>query len=250
MRKKFGCSFIALMLFIGTMTGCTKEDGGIVQNGNAADTEALLTAGQTEINEAELETETELSLEIETEEESFIDIFEQEEELPQLEIIYSERLEYPELQAFLQNYFTIPEEYREESRYYYNYADLNADGEPEIVAMVVSEAISDATGETILLLKKEPEGFLVIDEIHSVRTPVIICDNMTNGWHNIIFHTYGGGMEAGYYVCQYSKYGSYISEDNLFQEEIDVTASGRQILSNNLIDDMDKGNYLCLYPSK
>lgn len=241
MKKNIGHSFLPMILIAlltSIVTGCTKKHEDTLKKDSISNTEETAIAEVSGLSENEAE------------EESFLDIFEQEDTMPKLEVIYSEGEENPALATFLQSYFMIPQEYQEESRYYYNYVDLDEDGEEEIVALVVSDAVSDSTGETVLLLEKEADSFCVIDAIHSIRTPVIICDNMTNGWHDIIFHTYGGGMEAGYYICHYSMSGIYSSEENEFREEIDATASGRQILSNNLIDDMDKGNYLCLYPLK
>ncbi len=50
---------------------------------------------------------------------------------------YSEDEEYPDLAAFLTEYYQIPEEECKETRYYYNYTDLNEDGTDEIVAVTI-----------------------------------------------------------------------------------------------------------------
>ena len=51
--------------------------------------------------------------------------------------------EYPELAAFLTEYYQIPEEECKETRYYYNYTDLNEDGTDEIVAVTIGDTTSD-----------------------------------------------------------------------------------------------------------
>lgn len=86
---------------------------------------------------------------------------------------------------------------------------------------------------------------MVLDAFAQIRTPVTISDNMTNGWHDIIFDVYGKGVEDGYLICHYNPEGGYQTEDNAFMTELEPV-SGTQILSNNLIDDMDKGNYFTL----
>ena len=53
---------------------------------------------------------------------------------------YSEDEEYPELAAFLTEYYQIPEEECKETRYYYNYTDLDEDGTDEIVAESVRQS--------------------------------------------------------------------------------------------------------------
>ena len=60
---------------------------------------------------------------------------------------YSEDEEYPDLAAFLTEYYQIPEEECKETRYYYNYTDLNEDGTDEIVAVTIGDTTSDNRGE-------------------------------------------------------------------------------------------------------
>lgn len=186
----------------------------------------------------------------ETFEDSIKDQIEQEiqKNTPEITTSYAETVEYPELADFLISYFEIPEEYLADSRYYYNYVDLNEDGTEEILALVVGDYTTGSGGDTVLLLEKEAESFSVSDAFYMVRTPVIVSDNMTNGKHDLIFPVYGGGNDIGYSICHYSKAGTYISEENEFVESLDETIAGHQILSNNLIDDKDKGTYLSLAP--
>ena len=197
---------------------------------------------ETEAKDTETETE-ELSLKEQIEQEV-------ENHTPEITVTYAETGEYPALAEFLISYFDIPEEYQAESRYYYNYVDLNEDGTNEILALVVGEYTTDSGGDTILLIEDGTEEFSVTEAFCMVRTPVLISDNLTNGWHDLIFPVYGGGNEAGYSICHYSETGSYLSESNEFVEKLDNTFSGHQMLSNNLIDDMDKGTYLTLAPAE
>lgn len=161
---------------------------------------------------------------------------------------FAETKEYPELAAFLISYYQIPEEYVSETRYYYNYVDLDDDGVQEIFALVVGEYTQVPFGDPALILSVEAEGtFGVIESFEGVRTPVTIAEHTTNGWHDIIYREYGRGAEDGYRICRYNIEGGYQTELSEVVSEKEPQ-SGNEILSNNLIDDMDKGNYLTLAP--
>ena len=66
---------------------------------------------------------------------------------------YSEDEEYPDLAAFLTEYYQIPEEECKETRYYYNYTDLNEDGTDEIVAVTIGDTTSDNRGDAVTYFK-------------------------------------------------------------------------------------------------
>lgn len=230
-----------------TNTDTTKvKDNSRIEGTEALEQEKLEYASTEPVDVAEGASSTE------TEELSLKEQIEQEVEnhTPEITVTYAETAEYPALAEFLISYFDIPEEYQAESRYYYNYVDLNEDGTNEILALVVGEYTTGSGGDTILLIEDGTEEFSVTEAFYMVRTPVLISDNLTNGWHDLIFPVYGGGNEAGYSICHYSETGSYLSESNEFVEKLDNTISGHQILSNNLIDDMDKGTYLTLVPAE
>ncbi len=216
---------LLLLLFSVIMSGCGAVD-------EVVDTSEV-TEG-TELTEEEYQTEqTEMN---------------ENEFVPDIESIYSETAEYPELAAYIIEYYGIPEEYQSETRYYYNYMDLNEDGTQELFVAVVGEYTSGSAGDNVLLLQEQEGAFLLLEAFTMVRTPVIISDSMTEGWHDLIFPVYGGGIDPGYVICYYSSEGGYQTEANVFVEELEETLTGDQILSNNLIDDLDKGNYLTLAP--
>ena len=180
-------------------------------------------------------------------EESFLAGFEAAENLS-VETVYAEKEEYPELAAFLISYYQIPQEYQSETRYYYNYIDLNEDGADELFAFIVGEYTEVPFGNPMLILQKDDAGaFVVTEAFEGVHTPITISESTTNGWHDIIYNEYGMGAEDGYRICHYNPNGGYQTEINELLEDKPMQ-DGTQILSNNLIDDMDKGNYLTLAP--
>ena len=161
---------------------------------------------------------------------------------------FSEDEEYPELAAFLEEYYQIPEEECKETRYYYNYTDLDEDGTDEIVAVTIGDTTSDTRGDEALVLRPEENGqFEVLGTFLQIHTPVMISDELENGWHTIIFPIYGGGQESGFISAVYTEGTGYqLDEESFVREEPKV--SGDRILSDNLINDMDTDNYLTIAP--
>lgn len=173
----------------------------------------------------------------------------EDEDVPTVISEYAEEAEYPELAAFLGSYYEIPEEYRSETRYYYNYIDLNEDGTDEIVAVVVGDYTEVPFGDPAVILAERDGDFWTLESFEGIHTPVTVSEDMTNGWHDIIYNEYGRGAEDGYRICRYNPNGGYQTELSEVVNEL-VPAGGTQILSNNFIDDMDRGRYLTLEPQE
>lgn len=173
---------------------------------------------------------------------------EEDEYVPTITEVFSEATPYQELADFLTQYYEIPEEYRSETRYYYNYIDLNDDGLMEIFAAVIGEYTESSSGDPAVILSVGETGeFVVIEAFSSIRTPITISEQTANGWHDIIYYAYGGEEKDGYRICHYNPTGGYQTEISEIVDALEPVG-GTQILSNNLIDDMDQGRYLTLAP--
>lgn len=227
MKKR--CYMIAYMLMAGLLlAGC---EGAMDENKTAQ-----------KVSEIEIELETEL-------EEIFVSA-EEDEYVPIVEEVFSEQTPYQELADFLIAYYQIPAEFQMETRYYYNYIDINDDGLMEIFAVVIGEYTEADNGNPALILSVDEAGeFVIVESFPSVQTPVTISEHTTNGWHDIIYYAYGGDEEDGYRICRYNPEGGYRTELSEIVKELD-SIGGTQILSNNLIDDMDQGRYLTLIPQE
>ena len=185
----------------------------------------------------------------ENEQDSFFDALGEGPDVPNLTIVFSETEHNPLLAAFLTEYYQIPDERLAETRYYYNYVDLNEDGKDEIAAAVIGEYTMKDGGDCVLLLEENGSDFHVIGSFAGVRTPVIISDAVENGWREIIFPVCSSVLETGYITCRYNtnvEQTGYLEQEELFSDTLPAAVTGTQILSNNLIDDMDKGIYLTL----
>lgn len=162
--------------------------------------------------------------------------------------VYSEDEEYPQLAQFLAEHYEIPEEYLDKTRYYYNYTDLNEDGQEEIFAVVVGEYTKQPSGyPAVILQKMEDDTFGIIEDFAGIQTPVTIYDTITNGWHEFVYYGHGADEQDGYRICRYNPDGGYQTDLSEIADKVEPV-NGTQILSDNLIDDMDRGDYLTLAP--
>lgn len=166
-----------------------------------------------------------------------------------LEMQYADREPYPALAEFLADYFAVPQEMLGETRYYYCRTDVDEDGSMEIVAVVLNDELEDGSGHPLLLLRENGETFAVLAELDHVHTPVVIDDECTDGWHNIIPTVHGGGMSPGYLIYRYDGTCYSTDEETDFTENLNGK-SGVQILSDNFIDDLDREDYLTLLPEE
>ncbi len=217
MRNRILKNFAVILAGAIFLSGCGKEQSEKQENTNAVEKEEC--------------SETEIKIPI-----TDIDT----------ETIYADENSNQELADFLIDYYQISEEYLEETRYYYNDIDLNEDGKEETIAVVVGEYTECAGGDPALILGQNESGYYVLESFDYIRTPVYISNNMTNGWHDIIFSVHGGEEGTGYKICHYASGTGYQGELTEYVQEFPEDFSGKKILSNNFIDDMDKGNYITL----
>ncbi len=138
--------------------------------------------------------------------------------------------------------YVIPEEEWEETRYYYNYVDLDDDGENEIFALAVGPSLSGSGGSSALLMKESGE---VIQTFTLINPPVLVTDEIMNGYRELALVRSGGGAETEVVLLSYGN-GAYetVSEtETVIDPDL---LSGTAILCNDLAADMESGNYLTL----
>lgn len=159
--------------------------------------------------------------------------------------VLSEKEKNPELEKVLKEKYDLDENAAKETRYYYNYVDLNGDGTNEIFVEVVGPFIS-RSGEDSAVIYKEINGTLEeIDDFSLIRNPVIISDEKTNGWNNIIVEYSGSDAEKKYVVLKYDGDDySDVNESEIIDSIKDV--SGVAIISNDMAKDLEDGNGLYL----
>lgn len=151
------------------------------------------------------------------------------------------------LEKTIIEYLQIPNEFLETTKYYYNYVDLDEDGNEEIFAVVMGPYTSGTGGSTALLLKREDNVEWQVKQAFTlIQTPIIISDKVTNGNKEIVVKNSGGGAKGNYVVLS-TKGDNYtsVNEGTVIQGLEGVT--GEAIISNDLLKDMEDGKALYLH---
>ena len=121
-------------------------------------------------------------------------------------------------------------------RYYYNKIDLNNDQIPETFVYLVGPTVCGTGGCSGLLLEEKNGEYTVKSRFSLVRTPVIIQNETTNGWKDIVMYVTGGGIEPGYHQLKFNgeSYPSNPSVEPVVKEE---KIKGIGILNDELTQD-------------
>lgn len=165
-----------------------------------------------------------------------------------VEQVMAETEANPELEQAIIDYYEIPEEYWETTKYYYNYVDLNGDGAEEILAVVMGPYTSGTGGSSMLWLV--PYADMAVNQsLTLINTPIIVTKDAVNGKEfgarGLIVQRSGGGAEAEFVLLTCSD--GYYKEvnDGEVLESLDGV-EGTAIICNDLMADMESGNYLTL----
>lgn len=164
-----------------------------------------------------------------------------------IKCIMAEKAPNAKLEKLIIDEFDIPDEYLKETRYYYNYVDLNNDGTEEIFAVVMGMYTSGTGGSSALLVNQDEKDLQVGQVFNLVHTPVIISNELTNGHRDIIAEYYGGGAnpEERYRVLKY-KDGIYPDvQDGTVIKSID-DVKGTAIICNDIEKEIKDGTALTL----
>ncbi|WP_313757276.1 hypothetical protein [Tissierella sp.] len=108
----------------------------------------------------------------------------------------SETEKSEELEKIIIDYLQYDKKEDEELEYFYNYIDLNGDEKEEIFVYLIGKSVSGSGGSTALIIDKESHK--IISNFTLVQNPIIISEEKTNGWNNIIMNVSGGGVESFY----------------------------------------------------
>jgi hypothetical protein len=147
---------------------------------------------------------------------------------------------YPDLESLIIQYYDIPDDFLDQTSYYYNYVDLNDDGSNEIF-VVVSGPYTSGTGGNSALWVVENGGQLHVNQDFTlVNTPVIISDKITNGVHELVIPYYGGGAESQYKILTCSD-GFYSAINDSQSVETLEGITGKSIIANDLIKEIENG---------
>lgn len=165
-----------------------------------------------------------------------------------IEQIMSETSPNELLRQTIIDYYEIPEEFWVETRYYYNYVDLDDDGTDEIFAVISGSYTSGSGGDSALWCR-ENNGKMQINQAFTlVNSPVIVTKEASNGAKPLIMQRWGGGADPEIVQLTYKdgKYGNVSDAEVLDAAKGIEGIKGTAIICNNLIKDMENGEGLTL----
>ncbi|WP_432405501.1 hypothetical protein [Wukongibacter sp. M2B1] len=120
-------------------------------------------------------------------------------------------------------------------RYYYNRVDLNEDKKPETFVYLLGPYVSGSGGSTALIFEDDADDYKLISTITLVRNPIIVSDNKTNGWNDLIMHVSGGGIEAFYSEMKFD--GSKYPGNPSVQPKVEpgTIVKGKAIIADDIL---------------
>lgn len=163
--------------------------------------------------------------------------------------VLSEQKAHLELENAVINQLQIPEDFQPLTRYYYNYFDFNDDGVDEIFVQLVGPYTSGTGGDTAVLFQQTTNGLQPIQVFTLIHNPIIISDNKTNGWHDIIVERYGGGVKAEYVVMHYKENVYDTVNEGEAINNID-NIKGIAIISNDIYKEVEENKGVFLSSDK
>lgn len=162
-----------------------------------------------------------------------------------IEIKMSETEKYEALEKLIIDEYQIPEDMLSKTKYYYNYVDLNGDGNNEIFVVVMGMYTSGTGGDSALIVYPVGEELHVNQRFSLINEPIVISDKVTNGAKEIVVFRAGGGVEAEYVslTCSDGVYQS-VNDGTVVENLEEIT--GTAIIANDILKDMENGNVLTL----
>ncbi|HEY9661739.1 MAG TPA: hypothetical protein V6C65_25055, partial [Allocoleopsis sp.] len=114
-------------------------------------------------------------------------------------------LEQAILQAMPDYKGEMPEGF--EIRYTYNRVDLDGDRTPEVLVYLSGYYTCGSGGCTMMVFQPKGEGYQLVSQVRLVNAPVLVSDQATAGWQDLILYVAGGGVEPHYAMLQYDGKG-------------------------------------------
>jgi heat shock protein HslJ len=116
------------------------------------------------------------------------------------------------------------------ARYHYNRVDLNGDRRPDVLVYLTGQYFCGSGGCTILVFQSTGRGYRAVGTIPTSRSPIIITDNQTNSWKDLIRPTSGGGARLNYSWLRFQR-GEYREDEEVRSNS---TITGRAAIANPL----------------
>lgn len=141
------------------------------------------------------------------------------------------------LEKFIVDYYEIDHDNLETTRYYYNYIDVNQDGQEEIFVLVTGPYTSGTGGSSGLWLVPTTDGLALNQSFTMLHAPIILSEKITNGCQELVVLRAGGGAKAEYVTLTCSDgYYQTVNEGTPLSEEAYAALVGQAILANSTLE--------------
>lgn len=123
------------------------------------------------------------------------------------------------------------------ARYFYNKIDLNGDNKPEVLVHVVGPTFCGTGGCTTLIFKSAGQNYQLVSTITVSRLPIIVTNQKTNGWNDLILNARGGGRgsasNSGLYLVRFNGRTYPEAPDRGIKLSQDFTITGKDLFNTN-----------------
>jgi len=148
---------------------------------------------------------------------------------------------HPRLQQLIINYYDIQKEDYKKTRYFYNFVDLNSDGNKEIFVVIMNPFTSGTNRNKALWVFENDGELEVRQEFTLVFTPIIISNNITKGVRDLIFSYHDEGTNPKYSVLACNGGHFPLISNGKMLDSLDGVV-GEAIIANDIIAETAAGN--------
>jgi hypothetical protein len=91
----------------------------------------------------------------------------------------------------------------QKTRYYYDRVDLNGDGNSEALVYLSGSYTCGSGGCMMLVLTPAGQRYQMVSKMTLVQAPVIVSEEKSAGWNDLVLEVSGGGAEKHYARMQF-----------------------------------------------
>ncbi len=77
---------------------------------------------------------------------------------------------------------------------------MNGDAAPEVLVYVFGQMVCGTGGCNAFVFQSLRGEYNLVTEFSPARNPIIVSEQKTRGWHDLIMFVAGGGVLPGYYA--------------------------------------------------
>jgi hypothetical protein len=125
----------------------------------------------------------------------------------------------------------------QKTRYYYDRIDLNGDGNSEALVYLSGSYTCGSGGCMMLVLTPSGQRYDMVSQMTLVRAPIIVSDEKSAGWKDLVLEVSGGGAQKHYARMQFDG-GAYPGNPSTAPEVApNTTINGTAVMNEGITAD-------------